>query len=188
MEKINNQKRACSSGSGSKVILLTEEEQGDIIFIFTGKWLRIQPRAIGPWNLSEKGGLQIFVSRHLYCVNRYLWCVCAVCVLMERWCGGWRTEVMFMTDWVPGTESAAVHTLIHFMLTAYLQGGFHLDNFCFGRAIVAGGTLVPWPGIKPAPPALRGGVLATGLPGNSLVNFKDEEIEAWGGYLLTTAI
>ena len=39
-----------------------------------------------------------------------------------------------------------------------------------------------------APPALRGGVLTTGLLGNSLVSFKDEEIEARGGYLLTIAM
>ena len=95
---------------------------------------------------------------------------------------------MFVIDWVPRTESAAVYTLIHFMLTTYLQGGFYLNNYFFGQATVAGGILVPWPGIKPAPPALRSEVLTTGLLGNSLVSFKDEEIEARGGYLLTIAI
>ena len=50
------------------------------------------------------------------------------------------------------------------------------------------GILALQPGIKPAPPALRGGVLTTGLLGNSLVSFKDEEIEARGGYLLTIAM
>ena len=31
------------------------------------------------------------------------------------------------------------------------------------------GILAPWPGIKPAPPALEGEVLTTGPPGKSLV-------------------
>ena len=29
------------------------------------------------------------------------------------------------------------------------------------------GTLSPWPGVKPAHPALEGGVLTTGVPGKS---------------------
>ena len=36
----------------------------------------------------------------------------------------------------------------------------------FGRKVC--GFLAPWPGIKPAPPALEGEVLTTGLPGKSL--------------------
>ena len=36
---------------------------------------------------------------------------------------------------------------------------------CFGQE--ACGFLAPQPGIKPAPPALEGGVLTTGLPGKS---------------------
>ena len=35
----------------------------------------------------------------------------------------------------------------------------------FGRE--ACGILAPWPGIEPAPPALEGRVLTTGLPGKS---------------------
>ena len=33
---------------------------------------------------------------------------------------------------------------------------------------MAGGTLVPWPGIESLPPALEGGILTTGPPGKSL--------------------
>ena len=69
-----------------------------------------------------------------------------------------------------------------------LAGWILFGQLFFGRAIVAGGILVPWPGIRPEPPALRGGVLTNGLLGNSLVSFKDEEIEARGGYLLTIAM
>ena len=39
--------------------------------------------------------------------------------------------------------------------------------FCFGGHETCG-ILAPWPGIKPAPDALEGEVLTTGLPGKSL--------------------
>lgn len=41
MKKINNDKRACSSGSGHKAIVIIEVKQGNDIFIPTDKWLRI---------------------------------------------------------------------------------------------------------------------------------------------------
>ena len=37
--------------------------------------------------------------------------------------------------------------------------------------LLARGILVPWPGMKPASPALDGGFLATGPPGKSLEGF-----------------
>ena len=50
-------------------------------------------------------------------------------------------------------------------LLNFLQYCFCFMFWFFGRE--ACGTLVPWPGIKPAPPALEGEVLTTGLPGKS---------------------
>ena len=46
---------------------------------------------------------------------------------------------------------------------------FFLINFFFGCTVQHVGTLVPPPGIKPAPHAVEARVLTTGPPGKSLV-------------------
>ena len=57
-----------------------------------------------------------------------------------------------------------------FMWTIFLKSLLNLVQYCFCFlswffGCEARGVLVPWPGIKPTPPALEGEVLATGPPG-----------------------
>ena len=47
-----------------------------------------------------------------------------------------------------------------------------LPVLCFGLLAASCETLVPQPRIKPTSPALEGEVLATGLPGKSLILFS----------------
>ena len=56
---------------------------------------------------------------------------------------------------------------------------------CFGFLALrhVGGILAPWPGIEPAPPALKGEVLTTGLPGKSLIFFLIEHLKGLMTYL-----
>ena len=48
---------------------------------------------------------------------------------------------------------------------------FSHTKICFGHTAWAYGITVPWSGIKPAPPAMKGRGLTTGPPGKSLTNF-----------------
>ena len=47
-----------------------------------------------------------------------------------------------------------------------------LELCCIGSVVTACGILVPWPGIKPACPALQGRLLTTGSSGKFLLIFK----------------
>ena len=52
---------------------------------------------------------------------------------------------------------------------------FKTNSLLLGEGGEACGILAPRPGIEPAPPALEGEVLTTGLPGKSLVNSSEAE-------------
>ena len=50
-------------------------------------------------------------------------------------------------------------------------------------------TLVPWPGIEPAPPALEGRILTTGPPEESLSSRSDVMVPiysliSWSGFVV----
>ena len=69
---------------------------------------------------------------------------------------------------------------IFFWCGPFLKSLLNLLQYCFcfrfwffGHKVC--GVLTPWPGIEPAPPALKGGVLTTESPGKSLINkyFKE---------------
>ena len=48
---------------------------------------------------------------------------------------------------------------------------FSHTKMCFGHTAWAYGITVPWSGIKPTPPAMKGRGLTTGPPGKSLTNY-----------------
>ena len=59
-----------------------------------------------------------------------------------------------------------IHTVKGFGVANKAEADVSLELFCFfGNE--ACGILTPWPGIKPAPSALEGGLLNTGPPQKS---------------------